>query len=479
MPAVATISYGAVLGASQLNATATTSAGATIPGTFAYTPAAGSMLMAGTQTLSVTFTPNDMVDYTTAMATATITVTQAGPTISWAAPASIVYGTPLSATQLDATATGVNGTALAGTFLYTPASGAVLTPGTQTLNVAFTPTDGVDYTAAKGSTTLVVVSGLTLSAIAPTSAPFGSAATTVMLTGSGFVPTSMAQVNGTAIPTTYVSGTTLTAVIPATDLTTLGTLNITVSDPSAGSLPGATSAAQAFTVVAAPPAVTLTGPATTTPGSQPAVALTITNPYPLPLTAVFTLTFTAAGSAMIDGQPVDDPAIQFMSGGRSFTLTIPANTTVVPPVDLQAGTDAGTITISLALTANGVNVTPASLGPVTIAVPAIVPTLTGASVTRKGDLLTVVVHGFSNTREVSQASFVFTAEPGDTIATPNVNVPATMLFGTWFGSAESLSYGSTFTYTQIFNLSADATTIRAVGVTLTNSVGTSAMMNSQ
>ena len=49
-------------------------------GTFTYTPAAGTVLNAGTgQTLSVTFTPTDTTDYTTATATATINVAQATP----------------------------------------------------------------------------------------------------------------------------------------------------------------------------------------------------------------------------------------------------------------------------------------------------------------------------------------------------------------------------------------------------------------
>ena len=73
-------------------------------GTFAYTPAAGTVLAAGNdQTLSVLFTPTDATDYTTATATATINVSQATPTISWSNPANIVYGTALSGTQLDAT----------------------------------------------------------------------------------------------------------------------------------------------------------------------------------------------------------------------------------------------------------------------------------------------------------------------------------------------------------------------------------------
>jgi hypothetical protein len=53
----------------------------------------------------VTFTPDDAVNYTTATASVAITVTKATPTITWATPADLVYGTALSATQLNATAT--------------------------------------------------------------------------------------------------------------------------------------------------------------------------------------------------------------------------------------------------------------------------------------------------------------------------------------------------------------------------------------
>ena len=90
----------------------------------------------------MTFTPTDTTDYTTATATTTIAVAQATPTITWAAPAGIVYGTALSATQLDATSS------VAGTFAYSPAAGTVLKAGSQTLSVTFTPTDTTDYTTA-------------------------------------------------------------------------------------------------------------------------------------------------------------------------------------------------------------------------------------------------------------------------------------------------------------------------------------------
>ena len=62
------ITYGTALSATQLNAEAN------VPGTFVYTPAAGVVLNVGAQTLSLTFTPADTADYTTASATQTLTV---------------------------------------------------------------------------------------------------------------------------------------------------------------------------------------------------------------------------------------------------------------------------------------------------------------------------------------------------------------------------------------------------------------------
>jgi hypothetical protein len=459
----ANIGYGTALSASQLDATAATTAGVALPGTFTYTPALGTVLGAGTQTLNVTFTPTS-TSYTAATASVTITVTQAVPVIAWAAPAGISYGTALSATQLDATVTGVGGTALPGTVVYTPAAGTLLLPGTQTLSVAFTPTDGVDYTTAT-ATVQIVVGGLSLTAISPTGAVVGAANTTVTLTGTGFVPTSQVMLGSATLASTYVSPTMLTAVVPAAVLKTTGTLQVTVYDPSLETA----SSAQTFSVVPPAGAATLTGPATTQSGSQPSVGLTITNPYPLALTAEFTLGFASSTTPQ-----VDDGSIVFSTGGRTYSYVVAANTTTAPPVQLQAGTDAGTITVTAKLTADGVDVTPAALVPLTIVVPAVVPVISGTTVTRSGDTLTVVIHGFSNTREVSQAVFDFTAATGDTLGTPTLTIPATTIFSTWFSDPTSDQYGSTFTYTQIFDTSGDATTVGPVKVTLTNSVGVSA-----
>jgi hypothetical protein len=115
-----------------------------------YTPAAGTVLQAGRQTLRVTFTPTDALNYTAATAGVTLVVTQATPKLGWTTPAAIVYGTALSSKQLNATST------VAGTFSYSPAAGTVPHAGQQTLNATFTPSDATDYATTTVSVTLVV-----------------------------------------------------------------------------------------------------------------------------------------------------------------------------------------------------------------------------------------------------------------------------------------------------------------------------------
>ncbi len=130
----ADIIYGTPLGISQLDATAN------VPGTFAYTPVSGTVLNAGlNQSLSVTFTPNDAVDYNTVSLVVHINVLQADPVITWNDPDDIIYGTPLDGTQLDATSN------VPGTFTYAPPAGTVLPAGDNYITVTFTPTDGANY----------------------------------------------------------------------------------------------------------------------------------------------------------------------------------------------------------------------------------------------------------------------------------------------------------------------------------------------
>lgn len=144
-PAPAAILYGTPLGSNQLDA------GASVAGTFIYSPALGTVLQAGAQTLSVKFTPNDSKSYNSASATVTLVVNQVKPAITWLAPVAVTAGTALSSLQLDATAS------VPGSFVYTPPAGTPMnTVGNATLSATFTPTDRVDYALASDSVTLAV-----------------------------------------------------------------------------------------------------------------------------------------------------------------------------------------------------------------------------------------------------------------------------------------------------------------------------------
>jgi len=140
----AAITFGTALSATQLDASSP------VPGTFAYSPAAGTVLTVGSHTLSVTFTPTDTTDYSPVSTTVPLTVTKGIPSVTWANPAAITYGTALSSTQLDAKSP------VAGSFAYSPSIGAVLTAGLQTLSVTFTPTDSTDYVPVTATVHLTV-----------------------------------------------------------------------------------------------------------------------------------------------------------------------------------------------------------------------------------------------------------------------------------------------------------------------------------
>lgn len=222
--APAPISYGTPLSGTQLDATST------IMGMFTYSPAAGAVLAAGTQTLNTTFTPTDTTDYTTAKASVSLQITGSTPTIDWPTPAAITYGTALSATQLDAKAT-FNGANVAGTFTYTPAKGAVLGGGMQTLNVVFTPSNTSNYTSASGSVSLQVnPAAPKITWLKPGAIQYGTPLSTVQLDATAPIPGMFVYTPdaGTVLP----EGTnTLSVTFSPTDTTdyTATTVTVTIS----------------------------------------------------------------------------------------------------------------------------------------------------------------------------------------------------------------------------------------------------------
>ncbi len=281
----AAITYGTALSATQLNATLS------VAGSCVYTPAAGTILPAGSQTLSVTCTPTDTTTYATPAAktvnltvnkatlivsvddksmaygasvptlTGTLTGVVSGdgitasysttatssspvgtypitavlndpnsklgnysvtnnpgtlsvglsiPTVTWTAPAAITYGTALSATQLNATLS------VAGSCVYTPAAGTILSAGSQTLSVTCTPTDTTTYAAPSPKTVSLTVNQAALvvtpddkTMVVGTSVPTLTGTLTGVVSGDGIT----ASYSTTATSSSPVGTYPITAVL--------------------------------------------------------------------------------------------------------------------------------------------------------------------------------------------------------------------------------------------------------------------------
>ena len=135
--------------------------------------------------------------YAAANGSAALTVGLIAPTITWANPKDIVYGTPLSDTQLNATAS------VLGTFAYSPAAGIVLNAGlTQTLSVTFTPTDLKTYSTATASVFINVTKANPIPSISPYNVPYNGAAHTATGTVVGVLGETLATATNLALGST-------------------------------------------------------------------------------------------------------------------------------------------------------------------------------------------------------------------------------------------------------------------------------------
>ncbi|HEX4004891.1 MAG TPA: IPT/TIG domain-containing protein [Acidobacteriaceae bacterium] len=153
----------------------------------------------------------------------------------------------------------------------------------------------------------------TLSSVSPASATAGTAAFTITVSGTGFIASSVVNWNKAALTTSYVSGTSVTAEVPAADVATAGTANVTVVNPMPG---GGTSPAVSFTISPAPnpvPALSAISPTSATAGAAG-------------------LTLTATGTGFISSSLVD-------WNGAGLTTTYVSSTSLtaqVPAADLTA-----------------------------------------------------------------------------------------------------------------------------------------------
>ena len=449
---------------SNLAVTYSVTAGpATVAGSVVTLTGAGTITIQASQAGNATYSAATPVSQSFTVAQASQTITFPGiPTHTSTDPPFVLNATASSGLAVSYSVVSGPATISGNTVTLTGAGTGVI-QATQAGNANYA-------TATLVSQTFSVLPGPpALVSISPTSVVQNASATTVTLTGSNFFSTDVVELNGVALPSIFVNSTTLTAVIPASFQATAQTGQITVVDSN-----GRTTTGQTFTVIMAP-AINFSGPATTSSAAQPALTFQLVNPYPLPLSGTLMLNFTPSGA-----NGVDDPSVQFSSGGRTMIFIIPALSTVTPTVQIQTGTVAGTATVSLVVTSNGVNVTPASVTPVQIIIAPAAPTITNSAITRSSNILSVSIDGFSNTRELTMATFHFTAVPGATISTPDITAPVATVFANYYSSSASTGYGSTFLYIQTFNLNNnDASSIQSVTVKLVNSQGDSIVATAQ
>jgi sugar lactone lactonase YvrE len=306
----------------------------------------------------------------------TITLVQAAA-VSWATPAAITYGMALSTTQLDAVGNAPSGS---GTYAYTPLTGVVLSAGSQTLSVVYTP--GSAYTSTypgtgTASVTLVVnpaaatvtLSGLTQNFTglpAVVSSTTNPASLPVTYTYTGINPTIYGP---SSTPPVAAGSYTVVATIASGQNyagTASGTLVISASAPDATST--SVFVLPSGLVVGTPVAITATVADVTNSGTTPTGSVTLTdtlgatvtplnggNPVPL-VSGLATLSGVALSGI---GQHTITATYAAVTGFQASSNTA---TVAVAATSSPVGTAASSFPVTVTITAAG---TPANISVVT------------------------------------------------------------------------------------------------------------------
>jgi hypothetical protein len=272
-------------------------------------------------------------------------------------------------------------------------------------------------------------------------APYSWSSSSAMPAGVSF--TSDGVLTGT--PTAPFSGSLTFTVTDQANTSASVTLSLTIAAPAAGHLQITGLSAQLMPTVQAP------------------LSVSVDQPAAMDFTGQLILQFAP------DTPGRDDATLAFVPANtRTLTFTIPKGTTTAhfqqQPI-LQAGTSAGTITVSASIATS-----PNSTGSVTTGIPGLAPVITAAHIlSRDTYALTIEIDGYSTTAEVSAAHFTFQGLPA---AQSEFNIAVKALFAAWYASQPAANQGGAFQYKQSFNFTGDTNTLSSVSITLTNSMGT-------
>jgi hypothetical protein len=307
---------------------------ATISGATVTITGAGTVVVRASQAGDGNYTAATPVDQS-------FTVAKATPTLTWATPSAITFGTALSATQLNATGS------VAGAFAYSPASGTTPSVGTQTLSATFTPTDTTNYNSASASVTLNVIVAVPGSPTAITATTANGEAT-VTFTAPSF--TGSAAISGYTIRATATDGSTVTvnatgSPAKVTGLTPGKSYRFTViANNSAGSS-GSSTTSDALTISLVNQTITFAAPADRASNSGSfTLAATATSGLPVTFTVV-------SGPALLTGNVLD---LTGTAGTVKIRASQAGNTTyaAAPAVEVSFAVTAGSAQVVLSSVVN-------------------------------------------------------------------------------------------------------------------------------
>ena len=206
----------------------------------------------------------------------------------------------------------------------------------------------------------------TIASLSPASETMGSTSTLLTVTGTGFVPTTVINVNGTARTTTFISGSQVSLTMTAADVSAVASLSLTAMNPAPG---GGTSTPATLAIVASNPTPTITSvnPATEVIGtSSPVIAVSGTGFTPSTVIDVNgnarTTTFTNATQVNVTLAAADVSATGNLSltavnpppgGGTSAAAHVAINNPPIGAIQVSPSTLAAGTTTPATLTVTG------------------------------------------------------------------------------------------------------------------------------
>ncbi len=211
---------------SSLPVTFAASGNCTVVSSTVHITGAGSCTITASQAGNTTFNAATDVSESFSIAKAT-------PLVTLACPTAIYDG---AAHGCSAVATGLGGATVLGTeaISYNANASQPVDPGIYTVSASFT-SGAPNYNSSTAAGSLTIATGVpVLGTLSPAIVHSGSAAISLATSGTTFAPGSVINWNATPQTTTFVSTSQLTAPIPASNLDTVGTADISIFNPAPG-----------------------------------------------------------------------------------------------------------------------------------------------------------------------------------------------------------------------------------------------------